>query len=78
MKRKTGQFTKKVGRKIKFERTKQNISQLQFAKMSDMSDKTLYKIENGTISLSLETANDIANALKIPLPELINVDKLEL
>ncbi len=77
MRNKKTELTKKFGWKVKIERTKQKISQEKLAEKSGLNKNSLGLIERGITVPSIETANDIANALGIKLPELIDVDKIE-
>ncbi|MBR2526223.1 helix-turn-helix transcriptional regulator [bacterium] len=77
MRNKKTELTKKFGWKVKIERTKQKISQEKLAEMSGLNKNSLGLIERGVTVPSIETANDIAKALGIRLPELIDVDKIE-
>lgn len=75
---KLGELTKKFGLKVKFERIKRKLSQEQFANMANLSTSALWAIENGNSAPSIETANDIANALGIELKDLIDVNNISL
>ena len=76
MKTKKTELTRKFGWKVKIERTKLKLSQEQLAEKSKLNKNTLGLIEIGECTPSIETANDIANALNIPLKELIDVDSI--
>lgn len=79
MRNKKTELTKKFGMKVRLERTKRRLSQEVLAEMSDLSKKSICAIEAGTTTPSIETANDIANAFKIPLHEFLNnIEKIEL
>ena len=60
-----------IGLKIKLERTKQNLAQEQLAELADISSSYLSAIERGKQSISLDYTNRIAEALKIPVNELL-------
>lgn len=77
MRNKKTDLTKKFGWKVRIERTKKDISQEKLAEMAGLNKNSLGLIERGATVPSIETANDIANALGIKLPELIDVDKIE-
>ncbi len=75
---KKGEFTKKFGLKLKLERTRLNISQEKLAELSGLNQKTISMIERGINSPTIETINNIAQALTIPVEDLIKVDKMDL
>ena len=77
MKSKKTELTKKFGWKVKIERMKKKISQEKLAEKAGLNKNSLGLIERGETTPSIETANNIANALGIKLPELIDVDKIE-
>ena len=62
----------KLGYKIKFERGKRKISQLDLALKTGLTTRTVSRIECGTIDPKLSTLSKIANALEIDLIELLN------
>lgn len=62
----------KLGYKIKFERGKRKISQLDLALKTGLTTRTVSRIECGTIDPKLSTLSKIANALEIDLVELLN------
>lgn len=79
MRNKKSELTYKFGMKVRLERTKRRLSQEELAELADLSKKTVCAIETGTSTPSLETANDIANAFKIPLGTFLNsIEKIEL
>ena len=77
MKSKKTELTKKFGWKVKIERMKKKISQEKLAEIAGLNKNSLGLIERGETTPSIETANNIANALGIKLPDLIDVDKIE-
>ena len=77
MRNKKTELTKKFGWKVKIERMKRKISQEKLAEIAGLNKNSLGLIERGITVPSIETANDIAHALGIKLPELIDVDKIE-
>ena len=79
MRNKKTELTQKFGMKVRLERTKRRLSQEALAELADLNKKSICAIEAGTTTPSIETANDIANALSIPLHEfLYNIEKIEL
>lgn len=79
MRNKKTELTFKFGMKVSLERTKRRLSQEELAEIADVNKKTIHAVETGASTPSLETANDIANAFKIPLHEFLNnIEKIEL
>lgn len=62
----------KLGYKIKYERSKNKISQLDLSLKTGLTTRTISRIECGTIDPKYSTLLKIANALEIELSELIN------
>lgn len=62
----------KLGYKIKFERGKQKISQLELALKTGLTTRTVSRIECGTIDPKLSTLTKIADALGIKITDLLN------
>lgn len=62
----------KLGYKIKFERGKQKISQLELALKTGLTTRTVSRIECGTIDPKLSTLIKIADALGIKIMDLLN------
>jgi transcriptional regulator with XRE-family HTH domain len=71
-------FIKKLGLKIKIERTKLGLSQEKFADLADLNKNSVGAIERGESVASIDTLFSIANALKIELKELVDISKVEL
>jgi transcriptional regulator with XRE-family HTH domain len=78
MNRKIGELTKKFGLKIRFERIKKNLSLEKLAELAHLNRNSVYAIEKGKSTPTLETMNLLAQALDIKLTELIDVEKFEL
>ena len=53
-------------------REKRNMSQQELADMSDISKKTIQRIENGKLNPSLDTLLCLATGLKLNLPLLVD------
>lgn len=68
----------KICLKIKFERIKRNLSQEQLAFKANVNKNTIWKIETGKVSPTIETLGKIANALEMEFSELIDVSKINL
>ncbi len=66
-----------VGRNIKLARIKKNMTQEQLAERADISASYVSAIERGKQSVSLEYVNRIAEALNVPVSELLNYEKSE-
>ena len=64
-------LSKKLGKKIKIERIKQDISQEKLAEMSGLHRTTLGIIENGKNSPTLDSIARIAIALNLSLSEMV-------
>ena len=62
----------KLGYKIKFERGKRKISQLDLALNTGLTTRTVSRIECGSIDPKLSTLSKIANALETDITELLN------
>ncbi|MBE5881472.1 MAG: helix-turn-helix transcriptional regulator [Lachnospiraceae bacterium] len=60
-----------VGLKIKLARVKENLTQEQLAERADISSSYVSAIERGKQSVSLEYMNRIAEALQVPVTELL-------
>ncbi len=69
---------RKIGIKIKLERTKRGWSQEKLAELSSLSKTYINAVERGTSSPSADTLIKIANALEMKLNDLINVDKVDI
>ncbi len=72
------QIRKKIGLKIKLERTKRGLSQEQLAALADLSKTYVNAVENGKSSPSADTLIKIAKAFEIELVELIDINKFAL
>lgn len=62
----------KLGYKIKFERGKRKISQLDLALKTGLTTRTISRIECGTIDPKISTLMKIAEALEIELIDLVD------
>lgn len=60
-----------VGLNIKIARVKENLTQEQLAERADISSSYVSAIERGKQSVSLEYMNRIADALKVPVTDLL-------
>ncbi len=59
-----------IGQKIRIERTKKGLSQEKLAELTEMSIKTLGKIERGQTDFVITNLISIADALNVDISEL--------
>ena len=71
-------LSKKIGKKIKLERIKRDISQENLALESGLDRNTIWKIESGRVSPTIDSLEKIAKALEIDFSVLMDVSKVEL
>ena len=64
-----------VGLKIKLTRVRENMTQEQLAEKADISSSYISAIERGKQSVSLEYVDRIAEALQVPVAELLVCEK---
>lgn len=69
---------KKIGLKIKLERTKRGLSREKLAEMAEIHPGTIGTIERGEKEPSISTLEQIAAALGVDFDDLINISKFEL
>lgn len=62
----------KLGHKIKYERSRRKISQLQLSLKTGLTTRTISRIECGNIDAKYSTLLKIANALDINLSNLLS------
>ena len=74
MKKVINNFSKKVGHKIKAERTKKDLTQEELAYAANISRSSMGLIERGESSPTIETVKLIADALKIDVYKLFIFD----
>ncbi|MBP3925523.1 helix-turn-helix transcriptional regulator [bacterium] len=74
MNNKSDTITYKLGKKIKIERIKRDISQEQLAELAGVGTNTISGIERGVQSPTVETVGAIAKALDIELYKLFIFD----
>lgn len=67
-------LSKNIGKRIKIERVKHEISQEELAERSGLHRTTLSKIERGLEIAGVDTLVRIANALNISMNDLFNFD----
>ena len=71
-------ISQKISKKIKLERTKRDLSQLELANMAGVDKNTIWKIETGQVSPTLDTLEKIAKALDMDFATLTDVSKVDL
>lgn len=69
---------KKIGLKIKLERTKRGLSREQLAELADVHPGTIGTIERGEKEPTITTLEQIAAALGVEFDYLINISNVEL
>lgn len=62
---------KELGKRIRSERRKQDLTQEKLAEMADISESFMGHIERGGRTLSIETLAKIANALNLSIEYII-------
>lgn len=68
----------KICLKVKFERLKKGLSQEELAFQAGVNKNTIWKIETGKVSPTVETLAKIAEALGIDFSTLTDVSKVDL
>lgn len=66
---------KKFGQRLRKFREKQGESLNMFAYENDLSKASISKIERGIIDFRFSTLIQLANALEMPLSQLLDLDK---
>lgn len=78
MKKDYSKISSKISLKIKLERGKKGFSQEELALRANISKNTIWKIETGRVSPSINTLVKIAEALEIDFDTLIDVSKVNI
>ena len=68
----------KICLKVKFERLKKGFSQEELAFKAGVNKNTIWKIETGKVSPTVDTLAKIAEALEIEFTTLTDVSKVDL
>ena len=68
----------KICKKIKLERIKKDLSQQKLALLANLDKNTIWKIETGQTSPTVNTLEKIAKALEIEFSTLVDVSKVEI
>ena len=71
-------INKKIALKIKFERLKKGFSQEELALQAGLSRTSIWKIETGKVSPTVETLAKIADALEVDFTTLTDISKVDL
>lgn len=71
-------INKKIALKVKFERMKKGFSQEELAFEAGISKTSIWKIETGKVSPTVETLAKIADALGIDFVTLTDISKVDL
>ena len=66
-------FLKSFGEHLRKLRLERDMSQYKLADIANINRSQVIDIENGTVNPSLCTMKVLAEALEIPLPELVDV-----
>lgn len=69
----TGKFLKVLGNKVRAIRKSKRISQEKLAELSGLHPTYISDIENGKVNASIYSYFVVANALGIPLSEIVNL-----
>lgn len=69
------QFLEKIGIRIKDLRTKSGLSQEKLAFACELDRTYIGSVERGERNISVINLNKIANALHVPLSELLNFEE---
>ena len=71
-------ISEKICLKIKFERLKKGYSQEELAFKAGINKNTIWKIETGKVSPTVETLAKIAEALEVDFTTLTDISKVDL
>ena len=74
MNRKDDNLLRKLGKQIKVERTKKDLTQEKLAELAKLTMLTIGSIENGKSAPTIITLSKIAEALDIKLCDLLDFD----
>ncbi len=69
------QFIKEVGNRIRAYRLEQKMTLLDLAIKAEMEENALQRIEKGRTNPTVKTLVKVANALKIDVADLFNVNQ---
>ena len=71
-------INEKICKKVKLERIKKDLSQQKLALLANVDKNTIWKIETGQTSPTINTLEKIATALGIEFSKLVDVSKVEI
>jgi transcriptional regulator with XRE-family HTH domain len=71
-------FLKSVGAKVRAIRKAKNISQEKLAELSSLHPTYISNIEQGKVNASVYSFYKVANALRVPFAELVNISSAEM
>lgn len=71
-------INKKIALKVKFDRLKKGFSQEELALKAGLNRLTIWKVETGKVSPTVDTLAKIAEALDIDFITLTDVSKVDL
>lgn len=71
-------INKIIGKKIKLERIKRDLSQDRLGEIANISKNFVGAVERGESSPTIETLAKIANAFEISLSDLVDVSKVDI
>lgn len=66
----------KFGLKLKIERIKRSLSQEKLAEMAEMSPTSISLIESAKQNISLSNIKSLADALKLTMSELVDIENI--
>ena len=78
MKYENSEIGNKISKKIKLERNKRNLSQQDLALMAGIDKNTIWKIETGQVSPTINTLEKISKAFELDFNLLMDLSKVEL
>lgn len=78
MKDEDNKISEKIRVKLKLERNKRNLSQMDLAMLAGIDKNTIWKIETGRVSPNINTLIKIAEAFQMDFLALMDVSKVEL
>ena len=67
-------FLKKLGNRIAQIRKQKNLTQVDLAEIAGMDDSSIRRIESGRNNSSIIILIRLAEAMKVPLNELLNIE----
>ncbi len=68
-----GERVKKIGLKIRLERTKRGLSQEKLAELANLHKNSISYIERGETVATINTLEQIADALEVTFEQLVDI-----